>query len=100
MLISLFSAGETTVTPRASESLLRNNRHQIEFILHHISGKWGNVTDEEKNRNDKAVDNGGRILSRYQLEDSTIIVVITEAENSQGQRIETAIILLDELGEE
>lgn len=98
MFISLFPAGETSVSSKASESLLNNNRHLVEFILNHTSGRWGRIAENERRVIEKAVEKGGRILSRYTIEDGTVIVVMTDVDKNHGKENKTAIMLADEFG--
>jgi len=45
-------------------------------------GDWGDLCDEDKKVNDRAVAEGSRILSAYQAVNSTKFWIITEADRS------------------
>lgn len=50
-------------------------------IDRHRQGDWGVVDAEDAQRNNDAVENGGRLLSAYDIDD-TRIWIITEADRS------------------
>lgn len=61
-------------------------------IARHLRGDWGNVTGKVKAKNNDAVENGGRILSAYNIDDEDEkLLIITEADRSV-----TTIIFQDE----
>ena len=52
-----------------------------DILGRHIYGDWGVVDAEDAKANDLAVENGGRLLSAYDIDD-TRIWIITEADRS------------------
>jgi hypothetical protein len=78
----LFPLGEFVSTPAALEALARNGQTPIEFLDRHKDGDWGDISDEDKNENDLAVEWSFRILSAYHLNDGTEIWLITHADRS------------------
>lgn len=91
-----FHLGQIVATPGAIEALDRNNSVGLEFIRRHVMGDWGFVDEEDKKANDRAVENGDRILSAYFLSDETKLWVITEAVNDRGHRAATTLLLPEE----
>ena len=84
-----FSPGQVVFTPGAGKALTRN---EIFFALHrHLRGDWGDLEDEDKQTNDRAVADGGRLLSAYKSWSGTKFWVITEAD-----RATTTFLLPDE----
>jgi hypothetical protein len=62
----------------------------------HPFGDWGDLEEEDKQRNEQALRNGSRILSAYTLSDGTTIWIITEAEDDDGERSHTTVLLPEE----
>lgn len=79
---------EAVPGPRAFEALLR-----------HMRGDWGNVCDEDAAANDRALEEGGRILSAYAIDPdkpckgygANVFWIITE-----GDRSATTLLLPEE----
>lgn len=92
----LFRLGQILATPGALEALQKAGQAPWEFLSRHVTGDWGTVNDEDKALNNASLEDGSRILSAYLLKDGRKIWVITEAEDDQGQRAATTILLPDE----
>jgi len=60
------------------------------FLFRHQNGDWGEVSDDDKESNDEAVENGDRLLSAYILH-RVKLWIITDADRSV-----TTILLPDE----
>jgi hypothetical protein len=73
--------GQIVATPNALE-----NVPELDMALalgRHTKGDWGDLTDEDRQANDDAVTNGGRLLSSYRTVPSgTKFWIITEADRS------------------
>lgn len=79
----VFPFGQLTATPRALEALRRNPSVSVwTYLSRHITGDWGDVDREDSAANDRAVQEGTRLLSSYTLPDDTRIWIITEADRS------------------
>jgi len=91
-----FELGQVVSTPAALEALQRNKINGIEFLHRHVSGDWGIVCEEDKLANDIAVKTGARLLSVYFLPDETILWLITEAQDGNGNRQVTTFLLPEE----
>jgi hypothetical protein len=75
-----FPLGQLVTTPNA---LVRITRDDIMAALQrHLSGDWGDVCADDKQTNDRAVEEGSRILSSYQASNGTKFWIITEADRS------------------
>ena len=79
---SKFSLGQVVATPRALEALDAVQRPAIELLNRHVTGDWGDLDDEDKQANDRALLDGGRLLSAYLLRQNTKIWIISEADRS------------------
>src|SRR4051812_10436417 len=96
MNAGLFSLGRIVATPGAMEAFERNNQAPHKFLGRHLIGDWGELDEEDKNANDRAVRDGSRILSAYLLNDGTKFWIITEAVDDDGQRESSCILLPSE----
>ena len=77
-----FPLGQTVATPGALEALMRAEQSPSELLTRHVLGDWGDLCDEDKEANERALEHGGRIFSAYIIEDGTKFWVITEADRS------------------
>lgn len=64
-----------------------------QFLMRHMQGDWGLVTDEDWQRNERALDTGDFLLSSYALSEGQKLWVHTT-----GQRSATFALLLAESG--
>ncbi len=92
----LFRPGRIYLTVGAQEALARFcDDHPLpkvmELLIRHLSGDWGDLDAQDKTLNRAAVQDGGRILSAYQLADDLRIWIITE-----GDRSATTLLLPEE----
>ena len=86
--VAVFRLGRIVATPNALESLTQEDI--LTAIQRHQAGDWGNLTEDNRTVNDRALAEGGRILSAYQATNGTKFWLITEAGRS------TTTILLPE----
>jgi len=95
----LFFLGELIVTDGADRVLYSDKPKEdlLEILKRHVSGDWGEICLDEKDRNDKAIEDGSRVLSAYTLSTGKQIIVLTEAEDKSGHRTITRILIPDEL---
>ena len=66
------------------------------FLDKHVQGDWGEICDGDKQLNDQAVVDGGRILSAYKALKGVRIWIITEAADDEGKRAATTTLLPDQ----
>ena len=86
--VAVFRLGRIVATPNARQSITQDDI--LTGIQRHQAGDWGNLTDDNRTANDRALAQGGRILSAYQATNGTKFWLITEADRS------TTTILLPE----
>ena len=55
----------------------------FEGLIRHLSGDWGDVTEEERKANDAAQKCGGRLFSRYSTIHGKRFWIITNEERSR-----------------
>ena len=78
-IVELFKPGRLVCTPGASEVFTSLEIGQ--FIERHLRGDWGDLDQEDKFSNERAVRDGSRLLSAYETDDDRVYV-ITEADRS------------------
>ncbi|TYG35307.1 hypothetical protein FW755_09485 [Lonepinella koalarum] len=79
MPVFTFPVGRLLVTPTIME--LFAYEKIVDLLIRYGSRDWGDLCDEEKSLNDQAIENGNRILARYQIDDEKIYI-ITESDRS------------------
>ena len=90
----LFRLGQVLSTPGALEALEKAQQAPWEFLSRHVQGDWGVVGKEDAEANHQALKDGSRLLSAYILKDGkTKIWIITEAEDDNGNRAATTLLL-------
>jgi hypothetical protein len=80
--IPLIPSGRLVATPGALALLEQVNRSPLEFLSRHLRGDWGDLCQEDKAENELSLKYGLRLLSSYQLTDTEMIWIITEADRS------------------
>ncbi len=83
-----FPCGRIAATRRVIDEL--DGRTISRLLMRHLHCDWGDICDEDWNRNDHAVKNGGRLLSSYQV-GAEMVFIITERDRSV-----TTILFADE----
>ncbi|MBZ5509076.1 MAG: hypothetical protein LAO78_26760 [Acidobacteriia bacterium] len=86
-----FLLGKLVATPAALAACEANGKNPFKFIFRHAKGDWGDLSVEDIRANERAAEDGSRLLSAYHLRDGTKIWVITEADRSS-----TCILLPEE----
>jgi hypothetical protein len=86
--IAVLRLGRIVTTPSALNSLSEDDI--LSGIQRHQAGDWGDLGDEDREANDRALTEGRRLLSSYSAGNGTRFWLITEADRS------TTMILLPE----
>ncbi len=84
-----FELGQQVATPGALRAVHQSGESLLHLISRHVRGDWGDLDDEDKMLNEKAVVDGSRIFSSYVLKTGVKIWVITEAVGDDGHRAST-----------
>ena len=77
-----FALGQTVITPGAEEALQLAGQTAIQFLRRHMSGDWGDLSDADIKENELSLEQGFRLLSRYQTTKGERLWIITEADRS------------------
>ena len=91
-----FELGQTLITPGAQEAMAATGESPWTFFASHLRCDWGIVDAEDAALNEESLKDGSRLLSAYRLKDGTKIWVITEAEDDNGKRNCSTILLPEE----
>jgi len=75
----LFPLGQVAATVGALDYI--HTELALALLRRHATGDWGELDDNDRERNDIAVQEGLRIVSAYALSDVTVLC-ITEADRS------------------
>jgi hypothetical protein len=88
----LFELGQVVATQGAVSAIEENNIDMLSLLSRHTNGDWGCIPDEDKQENQRSLENGYRLLSSYPLnEQGEKLWIITEADRSV-----TTLLLPDE----
>ena len=90
-----FSLGQTFATPGALAHLARHGVSALALLSRHARADWGLVCAQDREANNQALADGGRLLSAYDVAGERVWV-ITDAENDSGLRASTCILLPQE----
>jgi hypothetical protein len=77
-----FALGRVFATPRALAVLAVAGRMPNEYLARHQAGDWGDLTAEDAQENELALQAGYRLLSAYDLGNGMRIWLITESDRS------------------
>ena len=80
--ITRFALGRTFITPGAEEALQIAGQTATEFLRRHMSGDWGELSDDDIKENELSLEKGFRLWSRYETTKGERIWIITEADRS------------------
>ena len=78
--VAVFRLGRIVTTPNALQSLTQDDI--LLGIQRHQAGDWGDLTDDNRATNDRALAQGERIVSAYNAMNGTRFWLITEADRS------------------
>ncbi len=87
----LFELGQLVATPGALAALEKSGQSPSEFLQRHVTGDWGELSEDDNKENQLSVERGFRILSSYKTNADERLWVITE-----GLRCHTTILLPEE----
>jgi hypothetical protein len=77
-----FKLGQQVITPGVFQLAMETGIDLKEYINRHVSGDWGDLSEEDKKANDYALDKELGIFSSYEINDLSTIWIITEADRS------------------
>ena len=78
----LFELGSIAATPGALALIEAGAFDPGELLARHVTGDWGDLCPEDRTQNARAVAQGLRVFSSYNLGDNKKVWVITENDRS------------------
>jgi hypothetical protein len=78
-----FDLGTVYATPKSLETILNQNENPSTYLTRHHSGDWGDMEPQDMKANDRALVDGSRIFSSYQLTEEDKVWLITEADRTR-----------------
>ena len=75
-----FPLGQTVMTSNALEQLTQDD--VLRALNRHAAGDWGDVCDDDRQANNRALTEGTRLLSVYHSATGVKFWIITEADRS------------------
>ena len=88
-----FQLGQVVATPAALKAIEDAGQDPGFFLDKHAAGDWGEVDAGDKRANEDALVSGDRLLSAYLTLKNVRLWIITEAEDDQGNRAATTLVL-------
>lgn len=85
---SKFSPGQIFATEEVLMEIPRDEL--LRAVDRHIYGDWGDVNIETRERNERALDAGGELISQYRSSNSRLFAIRTEPDHSS-----TRIYMID-----
>jgi hypothetical protein len=80
---NLFPPGQVVATPAFLAMAQREGINPGAYLARHLSGDWGDCSENDRKENDHSAANNLRVLSVYNTPDSgTRFWIITEADRS------------------
>jgi hypothetical protein len=87
----LFDLGQLVATPGALAALEKTGQSPLEFVSRHVTGDWGELSEEDRKENQLSLERGFRLLSSYRTNANEVVWVVTE-----GNRSHTTLLLPEE----
>ena len=75
-----FNVGQLMITRTANHELPQEEVWMN--LVRHMNGDWGELDESDREQNERAVGNGGRLMSRYSTSSGTVFWIITEHDRS------------------
>jgi hypothetical protein len=93
---SKFELGQVVATPSALDALEASGQSPSEFLKRHLQREQGDLCAEDHELNGEALQDGSRILSAFKTATGIKLWLITEAEDGNGHRSATTLLLPEE----
>lgn len=77
-----FPLGQVVATPGATQALQDAGQCPDTFLARHAYGDWGELCEDDRQENARALRDGGRLMSAYTLSNRQKLWIITEADRS------------------
>jgi hypothetical protein len=81
-MYSKFPLGQLVATPGAINFLDSKGLDFSPYLQRHLRGDWGDLSEDDIQANERAVQGGEQLLSSYLIDGSDKIWIITERDRS------------------
>jgi hypothetical protein len=78
----LFNLGQLVATAGALAALEKSGQGPMEFLSRHVTGDWGELSEDDRNENQFSLEKGFRLLSSYKTNAGDRLWAITESDRS------------------
>lgn len=80
----LFDLGKVIATRAALQAIEDSGERPEDFLNRHVYGDWGMIFAEDRERNERALAEGGEIVSAYRTGNGVKVWVITRTSEPTG----------------
>jgi hypothetical protein len=77
-----FPLGRLVATPAALAALVAANVSPYSLLARHGHQDWGDLDEHDRRENERALADGGRLLSSYRIKEGETVWILTEADRS------------------
>jgi hypothetical protein len=77
-----FDVGQVIVTPSASRALEASGQSPDAVLQRHQSGDWGDVSDQERQVNEEALQRSYNLLSIYRTPAGERVTIVTKGDRT------------------
>jgi hypothetical protein len=77
-----FEVGNLVVTPSAAQVLEQSGSSADEVLARHAQGDWGDVSQQEREVNERGLNEQFSLVSNYRMTDDQFITAFTKADRS------------------
>ncbi len=94
----LFDLGKVIATRAALQAIEDSGELPEDFLNRHVYGDWGMIFAEDREQNERALANGGEIVSAYRTGNGVKIWIVTRTgePSGTGAPADTTILLPSE----
>ncbi|CAJ3545198.1 Type I restriction-modification system methyltransferase subunit [Burkholderia pseudomallei] len=78
----LFPPGRIIMTVGVDELIKTGQLNPYPYLFRHLRGDWGDLCNEDRRRNDAAMNSDARLFSEYKVSPSLTLWIITESDRS------------------
>lgn len=78
----LFPLGRVVATPGALVALSAAAVHAASLLAYHTIGDWGDISKNDRQENEKSLNEGHTLISSYRLSGDAKLWIVTEADRS------------------
>ena len=80
----MFQLGQLVATPGALAALEKAGQSPMDFFSRHVTGDWGELSEDDHKENQLSLEKGFRLLSSFRTNAGDRLWVITESSRSHS----------------